>query len=82
MIALETGAMMKIVEELQRHLSQLPLEHQQRVLRFAEALVSSLDQGVPGERLAEFAGTLTPDDARTMTEEIERGCEQVSADEW
>jgi hypothetical protein len=74
--------MTKIAEALQQHLSRLPLEHQQRVLQFAEALLRSLDRGVPGDRLVQFAGTVTPDDAREMAQEIERGCEQVIADEW
>jgi hypothetical protein len=72
----------KIAESLERQLAQLPLEYQQRVLRFAEALVSSLDRGVPGQRLAHLAGTLTAEDARSMSEEIDRACERVRADDW
>jgi hypothetical protein len=72
----------RITEALQQNLSRLPLEYQQRVIQFAEALVRSLHRGVPGERLAQLAGTLSPEDAHAMSEEIERACEQVRPDEW
>ena len=71
-----------IKQEIVKQLDQLPLELQQRVLDFTQALVLSLPKGVPGKRILRFAGILEPEDAQAMAQAIEAGCEQVDANEW
>lgn len=38
--------------------------------------------GVKGAELLTFAGTISADDARTMSEAIEEGCERVDPHGW
>lgn len=71
-----------IVDKVVEQLKDLPQELQWRVLEFARALARSTPRGVPGQELLRFAGAISPDDAKLMREAIERGCEQVDANEW
>lgn len=71
-----------IVDKVVEQLKDLPQELQWRVLEFARALARSTPRGVPGQELLRFAGAISPDDAKLMRETIERGCEQVDANEW
>jgi len=71
-----------IVVKVVELLKDLPQELQWRVLEFTRALARSTPRGVPGQELLRFAGAISPDDARLMREAIERGCEQVDANEW
>jgi len=71
-----------ITKQIIRQVNQLPLEFQQRVLEYTQALVSSPTKGTPGKRLLRFAGAIEPDDIQAMTKAIEVGCEKVDADEW
>jgi hypothetical protein len=66
-----------ILDEL-RHLDR---DQQQRVLDFAQSLVTK-PRGVPGAALLRFAGTIPEEDVRTMEKAIEAGCEQVDEREW
>ncbi|MFH1177814.1 MAG: hypothetical protein V1750_10450 [Acidobacteriota bacterium] len=45
----------KILEQVER----LPEELQERVLDFARGLAAAVPSGVPGERLAAFAGSIS-----------------------
>lgn len=71
-----------IVDKVIEQLKTLPQELQWRVLEFTRALAQSTPRGVPGRQLLRFAGTISPQDAELMREAIERGCEQVDANEW
>lgn len=71
-----------IVDKVVEQLRDLPQELQWRVLEFARALAQSAPRGVPGRQLLRFAGTISQEDAKLMREAIERGCEQVDANEW
>ncbi|NLH42216.1 MAG: hypothetical protein GX448_10280 [Planctomycetes bacterium] len=71
-----------IVDKVVEQLKDLPQELQWRVLEFTRALARSTPRGVPGQELLRFAGAISPDDAKLMREAIERGCEQVDANEW
>ncbi len=75
---MDTPIVNKVVEQLK----DLPQELQWRVLEFARALAQSAPRGVPGRQLLRLAGTISPEDAELMREAIERGCEQVDANEW
>jgi hypothetical protein len=71
-----------IVDKVIEQLMALPQELQWRVLEFTCILAQSTPQGVPGQQLLRFAGTISPDDAKLMSEAVERGCEQVDTNEW
>ncbi len=71
-----------IVDRVTEEVKALAPELQRRVLEFARALAVSTPRGVPGSQLLQFAGELTPEDARLMREAIEQGCEKVDAREW
>ncbi len=71
-----------IVERVTEEVKALTPELQRRVLEFARALAVSTPRGVPGRQLLQFAGELTPEDARLMRDAIEQGCEKVDAHEW
>jgi len=71
-----------IVEQVLEELKALPQELQWRVLEFTRALAKSAPQGIPGWHLLRFAGAVPLEDVRTMSEAIERGCEQVDTHEW
>lgn len=75
---MNTFIMDKVIEQLKT----LPYELQRRVLEFTRALALSAPQGVSGQQLLRFAGTIPPDDLQQMREAIEQGCEQVDANEW
>ncbi len=71
-----------IVDKVIEQLKELPQELQWRVLEFTRALTFSTPHGTAGARLLYFAGTIQPDDIKTMREAIEQGCEQVDGNEW
>ncbi len=73
---------MPIVDKVIEQLMALPQELQWRVLEFTRGLAQSTPHGVPGKQLLQFAGTISPDDAKLMSEAIEHGCEQIDTNEW
>ena len=69
-------------DDLLKEVEQLPSAMQQRVLDFARALAESVPQGVPGERLLQFAGMMTPDEAQEFLQSIDEDCERIEPGEW
>ncbi|MGB6063305.1 MAG: hypothetical protein WBG50_00755 [Desulfomonilaceae bacterium] len=67
----------EIGEKVLEELKFLPQVLQRRVLEFALARAQSAPRGLPGRQLLRFAGSVSLDDIRSMSEAIERGCEQV-----
>ena len=70
---MDTPIINKVVEELR----DLPQELQRRVLEFTRALAVSSPQGIPGQQLLRFSGSISVEDVQLMREAIEQGCEQV-----
>jgi hypothetical protein len=68
----------QVVEQLRSMLQPLQWE----VLEFARSLISSKVQGVSGQQLLRFAGTIPIDDLQLMQEAIKQDCEQVDLNEW
>lgn len=60
----------------------LPAEVQRKILDLLEALAPTPSKGVPGRDLLKFSGVISSEDARTMLEAVEEGCEKVDIDEW
>ena len=69
---------MKVIEQLET----LPENLQRQVLVFMQGLQSVVGQGVPGNQLLKFAGSIPVDDLELMRQAIEDGCEWVDANEW
>jgi hypothetical protein len=73
---------LSIVDQVVEQLKVMPLPLQWQVLKFAQTLVNFKIQGVPGQQLLRFAGTIPSNDLQLMREAIEQGCEQVDWNEW
>jgi len=71
-----------ITKEIVERMQELPLPQQRLVLEMVRSLVGTPPQGVPAEELLAFAGVISPEDARQMTQAIDEGCEQVDANAW
>jgi hypothetical protein len=72
----------QLVEKVVENLKSLPQELQWRVLEFTRALALSTPRGISGQQMLRFAGALPPEDVQLIREAIEKGCEQVNANEW
>jgi len=72
----------EVQAEILKHLGQLPLAKQQRLLDFARALAESAPQGVPGNNLLDLCGILPAEDAEEMMQAIEEGCERIDRNDW
>jgi hypothetical protein len=68
--------------DLLKQVNQLPSAMQQRVLDFARALAESEPQGVPGDKLLQFSGMMTPEEAREFLQSIEEDCERIEPGDW
>jgi hypothetical protein len=71
-----------VVEKVIEQMKNLPQELQWRVLEFTRALAVSTPQGISGNQLLRFAGSIPKADVKAMKEAIEQGCEQVDGNEW
>jgi hypothetical protein len=83
MVTLEAEMDTLIADKVIDQLKYLPDEAQQQVLEFARSLALSLTpRGISGKDLLRFAGTISPEDLKIMSEVIEQDCEQINANEW
>ncbi len=71
-----------IKEAILKQVEHLAPDLQRRVLDFARSLALSPPRGTTGKQLLHFAGILTDEEARAMTEAIEEGCERIDGNEW
>lgn len=69
-----------IIDRVVREMENMPHDQQYRVLKFVRTLTTP--RGVPGKDLLKFAGTISPEDLRLMSEAIEEECERIDPDEW
>ncbi len=60
----------------------LPDDLQKQVLEFVQTLRATLQCGMPGKQLLQFAGMIPVDDLRCMQQAIEADCRQVNENEW
>ncbi len=68
--------------DLLREVAQLPPPLQRKVVDFARSLAQAKPRGTPGRQLLEFAGILSPEQAKAMMEAIEEDCERIDPNEW
>ncbi|MGB3536427.1 MAG: hypothetical protein WBA13_23275 [Microcoleaceae cyanobacterium] len=71
-----------IVEQVVEQLKVMPQSLQWQVLKFARTLVNSKVEGVSGQQLLRFAGTISSDDLQLMREAVEQDCQQIDFNEW
>ena len=71
-----------VIDQVVEQLRSMPQPLQWEVLEFARTLISSKVQGVSGQQLLRFAGTIPIDDLQLMQEAIEQNCEHVDLNEW
>ncbi len=67
-----------VERELHQQLEVLPASQQRQVLDFARALAATQPQGVSGQALLSFAGTITLLDLAIMAQAAEDDCGQVN----
>jgi hypothetical protein len=72
----------EIQTELLKQVEQLPMAKQRQVLRFARSLAERRPEGVPGDRLLRFAGTMTHEEAQEFLRGIEEKCERIDPHGW
>lgn len=72
----------QLKDEILERLDRLPSHLQRRVVDFADALVSTEPQGVPGTQLLKHAGAIDSQSLREMEQAIEEGCERIDPDAW
>lgn len=71
-----------IQSDLLKEVEQLPLPLQRKVVDFAHSLAQSRPRGTPGRQLLEFAGILSPEEAKAMMDAIEEDCERIDPNDW
>jgi len=71
-----------VEQELHQQLEVLPVNQQRQVLDFARALAATQPQGVPGQSLLSFAGTITASDLALMSQAVQEECEHINLQEW
>jgi hypothetical protein len=82
MIDSEDKMSISVIDQVVEQLRSMPQSLQWEVLEFARTLISSKVQGVSGQQLLRFAGTIPIDDLQLMQEAIKQDCEQVDLNEW
>lgn|GEM_PF-1702587 len=70
-----------IASQIQAELDDLEPDSQRRVLEYVRSLKKT-GTGMRWDALKQYSGTITLAEAKTMTDTIEAGCEQVNVNEW
>ena len=65
-------------QELLEQIEKLTPLQQKQVLDFALELTDELSKRYPGEKLLQFAGTISKEDLEIMKQTIEEGCGMAS----
>lgn len=77
--------MTKLLEQAIAKVKQLPESEQDNIAQIMFKELENfklLPQGVKGEQLNRFAGTITKEDLQLMNKAILEGCEVIDYDEW
>lgn len=74
--------MAALERELRERLSLLDPDQQRQVLEYARALSEAPRQGVRGEALLRFAGSIPADDLRDIATAVKEGCEGIDPRGW
>ena len=71
-----------IQSQLTAVLQNLEPSQQRQVLEYALHLRAKTVTGIPGSRLAQFAGKIGETDLNAMSAAIAAGCERIDTDGW
>lgn len=71
-----------IIDRVIEQLKSMPESLQSEVLEFTHTLINSEVQGVSGQELLKFAGTILIEDLQLMQAAINQDCEHVDLNEW
>lgn len=69
-------------DQIMDQLTGMSEQEQRRILEIARSMSPGIRKGINGGSLLRFAGAMSEDDARGMSEAIDAGCERVDPDEW
>ena len=71
-----------IILEATKQMANLPYDLQEMVLKFIEKLTLFGKSGVSGRSLLKYAGFISPDDLKIMSDVIENDCRKIDINEW
>lgn len=71
-----------IIPEVIDHIKYLPRNVQKQVLDYVRELKKIHETGTQGERLLRFAGSISAEDLKIISDAIEKECERVDPNEW
>ena len=83
--------MLQSIQGVYKHglikLAEIPedIEESQVIVTFLEAKPEQQKGqiiGTPGKQLLRFAGTISSEDLQSMSQAIEKDCEQIDLNEW
>lgn len=70
------------ITEATEQMATLSHDLQEQVLKFIKDLKLSSGSGVAGKDLLKYAGLITSDDLRVMSEVIRTDCGRIDINEW
>lgn len=71
-----------IISEVAERMESLPCDLQKRALQFIRNLNLSEKNGIHGESLLKYSGSIPLDDLKIMSEAIENDCRKIDINEW
>ena len=71
-----------IIPEAAEQMANLPYNLQKRVLKFIKQLTLFETSGVSGRSLLKYAGFISQDDLKIMSNVIENDCRKIDTNEW
>ena len=71
-----------IIPKAAKQMANLPYNLQEMVLKFIERLTLFGKSGVSGSSLLKYAGFISPDDLKIMSDVIENDCRKIDTNEW
>jgi len=71
-----------LIPEVIEHISGLPRNLQEQVLDYIKKIKTNHETGISGKKLLRFAGSISDEDLKIMSEAIEKDCGRVDLNEW
>ncbi len=71
-----------LIPEVIDSMNYLPYNLQKEVLSYVKKLKKNYESGVSGKSLLHFAGSISAEDLKIMSEVIEKDCGRVDLNEW
>ncbi|QTA81670.1 Uncharacterized protein dnl_40130 [Desulfonema limicola] len=71
-----------LIPEVVDNINYLPYNLQKQVLNYVKQLKKTYENRMLGKSLLNFAGSISKEDLKIMTEVIEKDCGQVDLNEW